>query len=103
MKHEDKTGIASVDWAAFVASLPPSAKASFDAARRERAERNKRLLAALAENQGGLTTYDPDYSGWLDGEVHLLEGLGEALERAEMYARERKMGVVEAARSTVSG
>lgn len=102
MKHTDELKIAATDWDAVLGLLPPTVQESFASARKARAERSMRLLEMAANSDGGLTTWDPAFRGWIDAESRILESIGDMIERAECHSRERRLGVVEAARSFVS-
>ncbi len=102
MKHTDPNGIAGMDWASVIAALPPSARRAFDKERARQSEQAKRQLEAYAEGQGGLTTYDPEHGGWIECERLMLDAFAEYVARGDLYARQRGVGVVEAAKQISS-
>lgn len=98
MKHTDPNGIAGIDWSALIAALPPSARRAFDIERARQAEQTKRQLEAYSEGKGGLATYDPEHGGWIECERLMLDAFAEYVARGDLYARQRSVGVVEAAK-----
>ena len=103
LTHPDRSGIASVDWAAIIRNLPARAQAEYDRARKARKEKLTRDLTAYDKGLAvGLTEYDPDADDRIGIETRLLVQIGELVEQAHQYASERELGVVQASRDVKS-